>query len=272
MCWPNGKTFLQSYEGVASRGTELDAFIGCHAAADANNRQLHGLEAELSSLGPQRARIAMALQLGLQAASPEQLAECLTASPELERIGYWLSDQRTLASLRLPRDQELLAVELDVDGLHAWGRLYDRLSGALRISVMEQGELVERSPGQIQFDSADRTVRQNNLLCFGEGLAECLRHLFRCAEPHRRNATDQVQTPWTAGPPLGPVAFQPDGATDARSNVVCRRRPQGHSAGLSLVQVPSPWTRPSLLVRPAGSAADHPGRNRPTLTTTPPAN
>ena len=154
--------FLKSYEGVASRGTELDAFIGCHAAADANNRQLHGLEAELSSLGPQRARIAMALQLGLQAASPEQLVECLAASPELERIGYWLSDQRTLASLRLPRDQELLAAELDVDGLHAWGRLYDRLSGALRISVMEQGELVERSPGQIQFDSADRTVRQNN--------------------------------------------------------------------------------------------------------------
>ena len=155
-------TFLQSYEGVASRGTELDAFIGCHAAADANNRQLHGLEAELSSLGPQRARIAMALQLGLQAASPEQLAECLAASPELDRIGYWLSDQRTLASLRLPRDQELLAAELDVDGLHAWGRLYDRLSGALRISVMEQGELVERSPGQIQVDSADRSVRQNN--------------------------------------------------------------------------------------------------------------
>ena len=37
--------FLASYESVASRGTELDAFVGCHAAADANNRQLHGLEA-----------------------------------------------------------------------------------------------------------------------------------------------------------------------------------------------------------------------------------
>ena len=154
--------FLKGLENIASRGTELDAFIGCHAAADANNRRLHQLEAEMSSLGPQRARLALAVQLGLQAASPEQLQECLAASEGLRRIAYWLTDQRTLALLRLPRDQELLAAELDVDGLHAWGRLYDRISGALRITVMEQGELVERSPGQVQFDSADRSVRQNN--------------------------------------------------------------------------------------------------------------
>ena len=196
--------FLQSYENVASRGSELDAFVGCHAAADANNRTLHGLEAELSSLGPHRARIALALQLGLQAATQEQLAECFAANPELERIGYWLTDQRTLAALRLPREQELLAAELDVDGLHAWGRLYDRVSGALRITVMEQGELVERSPGQIQFDSADRSVRQNNYYAsvkawrsVSDTCSDALNHIAgtRLTKYKRLGLTDHLSAP-----------------------------------------------------------------------------
>ena len=176
--------FLESLENIACRGTELDAFIGCHAAADAGNRRLHQLEAEMSALGPQRARLALAIQLGLQAASDEQLEANQAASPWMARIAYWLVDQRTLASLRLPRDQELLAAELDVDGLHAWGRLYDRVSGALRITVMEHGELLERSPGQVQFDAADRSVRQNNYFSslkswrtVGDTCADALNHI-----------------------------------------------------------------------------------------------
>ena len=45
-----------------------------------------------------------------------------------------------------------------VDGIHAWGRLYDRISGALQIPVMERGELVEKSVGQVQYDSPQRAV------------------------------------------------------------------------------------------------------------------
>lgn len=196
--------FLGSLEEIASRGTELDAFIGCHAAADASNRRLQQLEAELSSLGPLRARLALAVQLGLQAASPEQLQECLASSDGLRRIAYWLSDQRTLASLRLPRDQELLAAELDVDGLHAWGRLYDRISGGLRITVMDQGELVERSPGQVQFDSADRSVRQNNYFAsvkawrsVSDSCADALNHISgtRLTKYSRLGLEDHLTAP-----------------------------------------------------------------------------
>ena len=196
--------FLESLEEIASRGTELDAFIGCHAAADAGNRRLHQLEAEMSALGPQRARLALAVQLGLQAASPEQLTACLAASQPLGRIAYWLTDQRTLASLRLPRDQELLAAEMDVDGLHAWGRLYDRVSGALRITVMEQGELVERSPGQVQFDSADRSIRQNNYFASlkawrtaGDTCADSLNHIAgsRLTKYRRLGLEDHLSAP-----------------------------------------------------------------------------
>ncbi len=154
--------FLAQLDAITRRGTDLDAFIGCHAAAAADNRVFQQFEAELSSLGPYRTRLASAIQFGLQAASDDQLNACCEANEGLGRVAYWLRDQRILARLRLPRDQEMLAAELDVDGLHAWGRLYDRVSGSLRIRVMEKGEVVERSPGQVQFDSADRSVRENN--------------------------------------------------------------------------------------------------------------
>ena len=69
---------------------------------------------------------------------------------------------REEARYMMSTDREALAADLGVDGISAWGRLYDRVSGALRITVMEQGELVERSPGQIQFDSAD--LNNDNVL------------------------------------------------------------------------------------------------------------
>ncbi|MCA9070881.1 MAG: M3 family oligoendopeptidase, partial [Planctomycetaceae bacterium] len=41
-------------------------------------------------------------------------------------------------------------------------RLYDRVSGALRIEVMEKGEVVKKSVSQVQFDMPERVIRENN--------------------------------------------------------------------------------------------------------------
>ncbi|RMG32395.1 MAG: oligoendopeptidase F [Planctomycetota bacterium] len=73
-----------------------------------------------------------------------------------------MEERRRLARLGLPTEQEALANELDVDGLQGWGRLYDRISSELRIPVMEHGEIVQKSPGQVTWDGPERTVRENN--------------------------------------------------------------------------------------------------------------
>src|SRR5207245_6537839 len=86
----------------------------------------------------------------------------LAADKTLAQNTFFLAQRRKNARLRLPRGEELLAADLAVDGIHAWGRLYDRLSGELRIKVMETGEVVEKSPGQVRFDSAARSVQQTN--------------------------------------------------------------------------------------------------------------
>jgi oligoendopeptidase F len=86
----------------------------------------------------------------------------IAADDYLQEIEFFLAEAKRNAALRLPKDQELLAADLAVDGFQAWGRLYDRISGALRISVMEKGEVVKKSVSQVQYDMPERPVRENN--------------------------------------------------------------------------------------------------------------
>lgn len=154
--------FLAQYESVRAEYTAVRAFIECHAAADAANKLCHQIEAELSAQAPLWSQIGTNLEFALQAADDPTFAKFLAADSRLKTNAYFLESGRRNAALRLPKEQELLAADLEVDGLHAWGRLYDRLSGELRVQVMEKGELVSKSPGQVHWDSPSREVRENN--------------------------------------------------------------------------------------------------------------
>jgi oligoendopeptidase F len=156
--------FLQRFEQVETRYGDLRAYIGCWAAADAENKLYQQYEAALAALSPIRERITTNLDFALQATSAETLSAATAADPYLTRIAYYLRHRQRQAALRLPREQELLAADLAVDGLHAWGRLFDRISGELRVTVVERGVAVTKSPGQVLFDSPQRQVRENNFL------------------------------------------------------------------------------------------------------------
>lgn len=156
------EAFLKQFEQIETVFGDLRAFMGCWAAGDAENKLYQKYEAALSALGPHRDRILTNVDFALQATSAQTLAATLSESAYLAKIAYYLEHRRRQSQLRLPRDQETLASDLGVDGVHAWGRLYDRISGALRVQVIEKGKMVQKSPGQVLFDSPQRTVRENN--------------------------------------------------------------------------------------------------------------
>ena len=176
--------FLGRYAAVAATASDLSSFIGCHAAAEAGNKQFQQLEATLASFEPDKERIATNVELALRDLSPDDLAAVSAAHPQLAENAFFLQDRRQRAGLRLPKELESLAADLAVDGIHAWGRLYDRLSGALRVRVMERGEVVEKSPGQVSLDSPERAVRENNFFAadkswtaIGDTCADALNHI-----------------------------------------------------------------------------------------------
>ena len=196
--------FLREHERLEMQATDLYAFIGCHAAADAANKLYRQVEATLSALDPLRERISTNLEFALRDASDADFKAVVDADPFLKSNAFFLAQRRKNARLRLPRGEELLAADLAVDGIHAWGRLYDRLSGDLRIKVMEKGEIVEKSPGQIRFDSPERSVRQNNFYAadkawksIADSCADSLNHIAgtRLTMYRRLGLADHLEMP-----------------------------------------------------------------------------
>jgi oligoendopeptidase F len=196
--------FLREAARLEMQVGDLASFIGCHAAADAANKLYRQVEATLSALDPLRDRIFTNFEFALRDASDADFTALADADPFLKSNAFFLTQRRKNARLRLPRGEELLAADLAVDGIHAWGRLYDRLSGELRIKVMEKGEIVEKSPGQIRFDSPERSVRQNNFYAadkawksIADSCADALNHIAgtRLTVYRRLGLADHLEMP-----------------------------------------------------------------------------
>lgn len=195
--------FLNEYAGAHAEFTAISSFVGCHAAADAANRIFQQYEGELSALRPLQSQISTNIELAFQAADEDTFDRFIDSAPALADNRYFLNVCRKNARLRMPKEQELLAAELDVDGLHAWGRLYERLSGELRIVIQERGEIVERSPGQVQFDMPQRAIRENNYFAadkawssIAESCAEAINHIAGSRlSRYRRLGVDHLAVP-----------------------------------------------------------------------------
>ena len=195
--------FLKRHAAAHADFSAINAIVGCHAAADAANKTFQQYEGELSALSPLRSQIATNIEFSFQAADDSTFATFVSSAKSLEENVYFLQLCRRNASLRLPKEQELLAADLDVDGLHAWGRVYDRLSGGLRIQMQDRGEIVERSPGQVQFDMPERTIRENNYFAadkawssISEPCAEAINHIAGSRlSKYRRLGVDHLAAP-----------------------------------------------------------------------------
>lgn len=154
--------YIDRVAAVLGKFEDLSSFVGCHSADQAENKEYQRVEGQLAALSPLRSKVMTTVELafvGVQAADIERF---ISGDERLGRVRFALEEAGRNASFRLPKEQEQLLSELSVDGLSAWSRLYDRISGELRIEVMEKGELVRKSVSQVMFDMPERNIRQNN--------------------------------------------------------------------------------------------------------------
>jgi pepF/M3 family oligoendopeptidase len=198
------EAFLRQYETVEAQYTDLSAYMGCQSAGDAENKLYQQLEAELSALNPYRERLATTVEFALKDLTDAEFQQAVTGSAYLTKVEYFLKLKRRQAKFRLTREQELLAADLAVDGLHAWGRMYDRLCGALRVTVIEKGKPVSKSPGQVLFDSPQRTTRENNFFAVDaawatmeDSCADAINHIAgtRLTTYRRLGLNDHLEAP-----------------------------------------------------------------------------
>lgn len=81
--------------------------------------------------------------------------------PELNEMGFFLSERREIAKSKMDVERESLALDLGVNGLHAWNQLYDKMAGELKVDFEHNGSSETLSLGQLatKFSDPNRDVR-----------------------------------------------------------------------------------------------------------------
>ncbi|MGH7834853.1 MAG: M3 family oligoendopeptidase [Candidatus Binatia bacterium] len=153
---------LISYEDLQRRLSHLSSYVGCLAAADSRNE---GYLKESSSLARVRAEFSK-VRVELLRAVKECADECFARfveRPALKGARHYLVRLREEARRSMSREKENLAADLAVDGIQAWGRLYDTLSGKLEFDMVFPDGRRERLPisqRRSLMEHPDRRVRR----------------------------------------------------------------------------------------------------------------
>ena len=137
--------FLVRLEAVTARSTHLASYLGCLSAAASHDEEIRS---ETASAAAARAELEKVF-VGVRAAfgvAPQGVFDQLVGDPKLEAVGFYLERLRVSARWRMDPELEALATDLAIDGISAWGRLYDQVSGQLTFELSVPGRETRRIP------------------------------------------------------------------------------------------------------------------------------
>jgi oligoendopeptidase F len=136
---------LVRLEAISARSRHLGSYLGCIAAADAHDEDIQREVASASTLDAQLEKAFTPFHEALRDASDPDLAR-LSGHRALAGCAHFLDRQRHSARFSMPGPEQRLAADLSVDGIDAWGRLYNRISGTLELELRAPDRPVERLP------------------------------------------------------------------------------------------------------------------------------
>jgi oligoendopeptidase F len=136
---------LARHEDLARRMSHLSSYISCLASADARHEAYVQEEAALARWRAEVAKIRVEFLRALKDASDEVFANWV-ARPGLAGAQNYLNRLREEARRAMSPEEEIVAADLGVDGIQAWGRLYDTISSKLEFDMVYPDGRRERVP------------------------------------------------------------------------------------------------------------------------------
>ncbi|MGH7887467.1 MAG: M3 family metallopeptidase, partial [Candidatus Binatia bacterium] len=149
-------------EDLSRRMSHLGSYIGCLASADARNEAYLKEEAELTRTRAELTKVRIELLRAFKDSSDDEFAE-LKRKTTLAGTENYLNRLREEARRAMTPEKEILATDLGVDGIQAWGRLYETVSAKLEFDMIFPDGKRERKPMSQRrslMDHPDRRVRQ----------------------------------------------------------------------------------------------------------------
>ncbi len=137
------------------------SFGSCLTSQNVDDMKAHAILGEADGFMAKWFKLRAGLEARSLKVSDEEWQRVLDA-PELKEIAFSLDELRSIAKSKMPVELESLALDLSVDGYHAWNRLYDKMAGDLRVDFEEEGKTTTISLGQLatKMSSPDREVRR----------------------------------------------------------------------------------------------------------------
>jgi oligoendopeptidase F len=132
-------------EEVVTDYSHLASYLACLVAADGLNEAYKQEQARLATLGAAFKKALVPVYDALRKASEKDFA-ALASQEEVRSARYHLERMREEARRSMEPEQERLAADLAVDGISAWGRLYNDLAGRLEFEMRWPDGRVERVP------------------------------------------------------------------------------------------------------------------------------
>lgn len=153
---------INTLEALSDRLSHLSAYLGCLSADDANDEAVKADEAWISTLEAENTKLLASLRSALAALGDDAFAAMLKDT-SLKNAEHTVKRLRHEGQHQMSAEMEALAADLNVNGLHAWGRLYDTLTGKMEFEMIfpdGHKEIVPMSRRRALMSEPDRKLRE----------------------------------------------------------------------------------------------------------------
>ena len=159
---PDWELVLLKHEDILRRMSHLSSYVSCLASSDARNEAYLDEEAALVRMRAEIAKLRVEFLRAFKE-TPDDLFAAFLTRPALDGAQNYLNRLRHEARRAMTREKEVLATDLGIDGIQAWGRLYDTVSSKLEFEMSFPDGTRERLPisqRRSLLDSPDRRIRK----------------------------------------------------------------------------------------------------------------
>ncbi|MFZ0131798.1 MAG: M3 family metallopeptidase [Desulfobacterales bacterium] len=139
------EALILTAEDVYRRLGHLSSYLGCLEAADAHDEAVSLAQAALVRQYAAVEKFDIDV-LAVFKRAAKAVFDAFCDRPKLREIAYYLKRLRERGRTTMSRREEALASDLNIDGLSAWGRLYDKVTGKLEFDFLDTNGKKQRRP------------------------------------------------------------------------------------------------------------------------------
>lgn len=152
--------FLVAIERLSDRLDQAGSWVSCVAVTHTDNPRALRLPARLNEVDARMRMVWVGIDTQFRGVDDAVFSRFLE-HPRLAHCGLYLREMRRDANRKMEPELERLAVELNRDGLHTWGQLYDQVSAQIEVEVGEGDDARKMSVGQASnlLSDPDRAAR-----------------------------------------------------------------------------------------------------------------